>query len=208
MGAKQYLSLVVLLLVLFTQGCSEKGLSLQGNASISAASGAGYPVANTPIILVPDSLVTLELQQRRDGFGMLVATVSAKRGRMVAELDSLKASFVASNYQDTLIKSQYEAITDSIRALKEETNKFRAEYIGSIAQWLSNRAVAKAETDGKGNFSFENVKPGKYVITSVYGVSNLVGMLIKPIELVESGKADLTIQDRDPVFYIDEDDRP
>lgn len=200
--------LLFLILVLFAEGCSNKGVSLQGNATIAGAGGATHPVANAPVILVPDSLVIRELEQRRDGLSMLLTTVSAKRSNMTAELDSLKARYVASNYKDAQIKSQYEAITDSIRSLKDETKKFRAEYINSIAQWLSNRAVAKAQTDAKGNFSFEDVKPGKYVLASVYGVSNLVGLLVKPVEPTAATKVDLTIQDRDPVFYIDEDDRP
>ncbi|NTW50020.1 MAG: hypothetical protein HGB19_09880 [Chlorobiales bacterium] len=203
----KHFALFALILLLFTQGCSDKGVSLKGNASIATTTGIA-PVANTPVILVPDSLVIHELEQRRDGLQMLLATVSTKRGQMVTELDTLKARYAASNYQDSLIKSHYEAITDSIHALKEETKKFKMEYIGSIAQWLSNRAVAKVQTDGKGDFSFENVKPGKYVVASVYGVSNLVGLLIKPVDLNTTGKADLTIQDRDAVFYIDEEDRP
>lgn len=203
----KHFALFALILLLFTQGCSDKGVGLKGNASIATTTGSA-PVANTPVILVPDSLVIHELEQRRDGLQMLLATVSTKRGQMVTELDTLKARYAASNYQDSLIKSHYEAITDSIHALKEETKKFKMEYIGSIAQWLSNRAVAKVQTDGKGDFSFENVKPGKYVVASVYGVSNLVGLLIKPVDLNTTGKADLTIQDRDAVFYIDEEDRP
>lgn len=204
----KFIPLFFLILALFAQGCSNKGVPVQGNASIAGAGGATHPVANTPVILIPDTSIIRELEQRRDGLSMLLITVSAKRSNMTAELDTLKARYVASNYKDEQIKSQYEAITDSIRALKEETKKFRAEYIHSIAQWLSNRAIAKAQTDAKGNFSFEDVKPGKYVLASVYGVSNLVGLLVKPVEPTAATKVDLTIQDRDPVFYIDEDDRP
>jgi hypothetical protein len=206
---KGYSILFLLSAVIFMfAGCSEKGFRLQGNASLDSGSGTPHPIANTPVILVPDSLVSAELSQRREGLSMLIATLSARRNQMVKQLDTLKAAYVASNYQDGTLKSHYSAVTDSLRALNDDVKKFKNEYIGSVAQWLSRRSAARTNTDAKGDFSFEAVKHDKYVLASVYGFSKQSGLLIKPVDVRTAEKVDLTILDRDQVFYIDDEDRP
>ena len=201
---KHFLRTLPLLLLL--AACSGSGLKLEGTATLDLGKGDPKPVANAPVILLPNSPYTKQLEQKREGFTMGQTQISNLRNMLVEKKDSLKAAYVDSKYKNAAAKTKYEALTDTLAKLKKQSDAFKTEYITSVAKWLGKEAVAKTETDANGKFHFESLEPGKYILIGVYGVSKQTGLLIKTIDIKSSGEENLTVQNRDKIFYIDKSD--
>ncbi|ACF14886.1 hypothetical protein Ctha_2437 [Chloroherpeton thalassium ATCC 35110] len=192
--------------LLILAGCAGSGLKIEGTARLDLGKGDPKPVANAPVVLLPSSPYTAQLEQKRNGFTMGQSEIAHLRNLLVEKQDSLKAAYVASNYQNAAVKTEYEALTDTLAQLKKESDAFKKEYITSVAKWLGQVAIAKAQTDENGKFHFESLEPGKYLLVGVYGISKQTGLLIKSIDISHSGEENLSIQNRDRIFYIDEND--
>jgi len=200
-----FFRLVPLILLLAT-GCSDSGLKLEGSVALDFGKGNAKPIANSPVVLLPNTPYTAQLEQKREGFKMGQAQITTLRSSLVEMLDSLKVAYVNSNYKDEALKTKYESVTDTLALLKKQSQTFKKEYITSVAKWIGTVAVSKTETTANGKFQFESLEPGKYILASVYGVSKQTGLLFKSIEIKNSAQAALSIKDRDAVFYIDENE--
>ncbi len=199
-------TIIIFLFLWSLAGCSPSGLELSGEVSLESKSAQKKPLPNAPVIMVNYEECFQRLNQRKAGMQMGLHELSNLRIKLSDQLDSLKAKYQAGNYKNQAIKQNYEAITDSIAALKKATKTYKLDYLKSIANWLGSLATQKGVTNTSGEFHFEGIEPGKYLLICVFEHPSQTGFLIKPLDMNQSRQAVLTIQDRDPQLFLQHND--
>lgn len=197
--------LALVFLALAFAACSKEAVTLEGSLTLGTGGLNDPPLANHPVLLIPDSLVAKELEQRREGYKQERAKIEAANLAIGALLDSLQGEFKKKG--DKKIEERYRAVADSGAQLKRQTDLKQGQLFVAIASELAKQASASAQTDNQGKFKFQSLVEGKYVLLTGYTSQKRSGLLVKSIAL-KPGKnvVSLDFRDADPVLnYIPEE---
>lgn len=195
----------VLIATLALAACSKEAITLEGTLTLGSGTINDPPLANHPVVLIPDSLVAKALEQYREGYKQEVAKFKQANLAVGNLLDSLQTVFKKTG--DKKIEERYKAVADSGANLKRRLEEYQGSIFISIVRELSKQASADVKTDNQGKFKFQSLIEGKYILLTGYSTQKRSGLLVKSLEL-KPGKNTVTInyRDADPVLtYILED---
>lgn len=187
-------------LMLSFAACSQEGILLEGTLTLGSSGNSDKALLNHPVLLLADSVVSRELEQRREGYKQELARIAKTNKGIGALLDSLQTEFKKKG--DKKIEDRYKAVADSGAALKKDAEKSQRELFRSVASALAKKAIAGVNTDNSGKFKFEKLKAGKYILLTGYDSQKRSGLLIKPLDLKSKTVADLTYRDADPILNL------
>ncbi|MCS6988704.1 MAG: carboxypeptidase-like regulatory domain-containing protein [Chloroherpetonaceae bacterium] len=191
--------LLFALLVVSLAACSKQAVTLEGSLTLGTGRIDDPPLANQSVLLIPDSLVGKSLEQYRQGYKQEIARLEQANLAVGNLLDSLQTVFKKTG--DKKIEERYRAVADSGAKLKRELENYRASIFVFIAKELSKQASAEVKTDNQGNFKFQSLVEGKYVVLAGYTSQKRSGLLVKPVELKPgANKIVLNFRDADPIL--------
>ncbi len=197
--------LLLCLTLLILAACSKEETTLEGTLTLGTGTINDPPLANHPVLLIPDSLVANKLEQYRIGYKQELEKLRNANLAIGNLLDSLQNVFKKTG--DKKVEAYYKTIADSGASLKKQLENYQAAIFISISRELAKDASADVKTDNQGKFKFKSLIEGKYILLTGYTAQKRSGLLVKPIE-IKSGKntTELNYRDADPILtYIVEE---
>lgn len=195
---------------IFLTGCGKPALYVQGTLTMD-----NKPLANAPVLLVPDSTGSTALKNLRDGFKEELKTREAKQVSLRKAYDSLDLVRVSVKGKSEEATKEMSALLQTMEAQKKEDLNYKKGYAAFAVAQVVRYAVARVTTDAKGAYKVEqtelggkkeDLKAGKYLLISAYDSKMQSGLLVRPVSLEKSTEANLDQQSLDPDFTITDTD--